>query len=309
MISSALRQGGQALGNAFVLLTLATLFFGGNTIASKLTVGEVSPMVVVLMRWIIVSLLMCVTLRNKLAAEWPVIRLHLPRLAMMAIFGFIGFNSLFYISAHYTNAINMGIIQGSIPVLVLLGTLVFFHQRIAGLQVLGILVTVAGVILVASHGDLMSLAALEFNPGDGIMVIACVCYAGYTLALRDRPPLSGLVFFTMLSIFAVIGTLPLITYEIVAGTVQWPTFKGWLVIFYIALFPSCLSQIFFIRGVELIGPARAGVFINLVPVFGAILAVLILGESFQLFHAVALVLVLGGIWLSEKKARRDKPAA
>ena len=85
------------------------------------------------------------------------------------------------------------------------------------------------------------------------------------------------------------------------GTAQWPTPKGWIVLLYVALLPSLLSQIFFIRGVELIGPARAGLFVNLVPVFGALLAVVLLGEPFAFYHALGLALVLGGIWLAERR--------
>ena len=89
--------------------------------------------------------------------------------------------------------------------------------------------------------------------------------------------------------------------EIVRGTVQWPTPTGWLIMLYIGLLPSLVAQVFFIRGVELIGAARAGIFVNLVPVFGALLAVVLLGEPFALYHAVGLALVLGGIWLAERR--------
>jgi len=90
-------------------------------------------------------------------------------------------------------------------------------------------------------------------------------------------------------------------YEISSGTVIWPTLRGWLIILYVGLFPSFVSQILFMRGVELIGPGRAGLFVNLVPIFGALLAVLILGEPFAPYHAVGLALVLGGIWLAERQ--------
>ena len=97
----------------------------------------------------------------------------------------------------------------------------------------------------------------------------------------------GLVFFAAMAGVAFLTSLPLLAVEIAQGTVQWPTAKGWLVLLYVGLFPSLLSQIFFMRGVELIGPARAGLFVNLVPVFGALLAVLLLGEPFALYHARA----------------------
>ncbi|MEP2435768.1 MAG: DMT family transporter, partial [Roseibium sp.] len=221
-----------------------------------------------------------------------------------ATFGFTGFNSLFYIAAHRTTAVNLGIIQGSMPVLVLIGAVLAFGVRVRPLQVVGILITLAGVAMVAAQGDLDVLLHLSINPGDGIMLIASLFYAGYTLSLRNRPQVSGMVFFAVLSVVAALTSIPGLFYEHSIGTLQWPTFQGWLVVLYISLFPSSLAQIFFMRGVELIGPARAGVFINLVPIFAAGLGILILGEPFHAYHAVALVMVLGGIWLSERKSEK-----
>ena len=119
--------------------------------------------------------------------------------------------------------------------------------------------------------------------------------------LRPFPQVPGLAFFALMAVVAFLTSLPLLTYEIAVGQVQWPTFAGLLITLYVGLFPSLLSQIFFMRGVELIGPGRAGIFVNLVPVFGAFLAVLLLGEPFHLYHALALALVLGGIWLAEQR--------
>ncbi|WP_417669435.1 DMT family transporter [Roseibium sp.] len=287
--------------NPFLLLTLTTLMWGGNTIAGRLAVGEVSPMAIVALRWLIVSAVMVLLTFRQLKVEWDIVRPNLGKMTLMAIFGFTAFNTLFYIAAHRTTAVNLGIIQGSMPVLVLIGAVLTLGVRVRLLQVLGILLTLSGVATVAAQGNINLLLNLSVNPGDGIMLIASLFYAGYTLSLRNRPKVSGLVFFTVLSITAAITSLPGFVYEVQSGDLQWPTTFGWGVIFYIALFPSCLAQIFFMRGVEIIGPARAGVFLNLVPIFAAVLAILILGEPFHIHHAVALALVLGGIWLSERK--------
>jgi drug/metabolite transporter (DMT)-like permease len=302
MLVLAKRFGDLTYGNAFVMLALTTLFWGGNTVAGRLAVGEVSPMVVVFLRWVIVAAILLPLQWPRIRSEWPLMRPYFPRMLLMAIFGFVGFNSLFYIAATSTTAVNLGIIQGSMPILVLIGSMIAFGTRIRALQVLGILLTLAGVTLIAAQGKLEVLLALAVNPGDGVMLIACVLYSGYTLALRNRPRVSPLAFFAVLSGIAALTSVPGIVYEIVSGTEQWPTYDGWLVVLYISLFPSCIAQIFFMRGVELIGPARAGVFINLVPIFAAVLAVSILGEPFEWHHGTALVLVLGGIWLSERKA-------
>ncbi|PVB63206.1 EamA family transporter [Labrenzia sp. 011] len=285
-----------------LMLGLTALFFGGNTVAGRLAVGEVSPMVVVFLRWVIVVGVLVPFLWRRIRAEWPVMRPYLLRMVLMAVFGFVGFNTLFYIAATRTTAVNLGIIQGSIPIFVLIGSVIAFGTGVRVLQVLGILLTLAGVTLVASQGHLDTLLVLAVNPGDGVMLIACVLYSGYTLALRNRPQVSGLVFFSVLSVISAFTSIPGLVFELTSGTAQWPTLQGWLVVLYISLFPSCLAQIFFMRGVELIGPARAGVFINLVPIFAAILAVSILGEPFRWHHGLALTLVLGGIWLSERKA-------
>ncbi|WP_192913739.1 DMT family transporter [Roseibium sediminis] len=295
--------GGRLYGNAILLLTLTTLFWGGNAVAGRLAIGEVSPMVIVTLRWWIVGCVLGISLWPRIRAEWPMMRPYFGRMILMAGFGFIAFNSLFYVAAYTTTAVNIGIIQGSIPILVLIGSVFLFKTPASLAQVLGILTTLLGVALVASHGDLRVLLTLTVNPGDGIMLFACLLYSGYTLALRKRPQVSGLVFFAVLAMIAAVTSLPALAYEIANGTARLPTQKGWMIVMFISLFPSCLAQIFFMRGVELIGPARAGIFVNLVPIFAPILAVLVLGEPFKWHHAAGLALVLGGIYLSERKKK------
>lgn len=290
-------------GRAYVLLSLTALFWGGNAVAGRLAVGEVSPMVLTSLRWVTVVVVLGASTWRLLRAEWPALRPHWRTVFLMGALGFTAFNALFYAAAHHTSAVNLTIFQGSIPVLVLLGSLALFGTRIRALQALGMAVTMAGVLVVATKGDIQTLSTLDFNIGDLWMLGACVLYAGYTLALRNRPAVSGLAFFTAMAGVAFLTSLPLVAYEVATGTVQWPTPKGWAILLFVGLFPSLVAQIFFMRGVELIGPGRAGLFVNLVPVFGALLAVGLLGEPFRPFHALALALVLGGIWLAEQGRR------
>jgi drug/metabolite transporter (DMT)-like permease len=289
-------------GNAYLLLTLTTLMWGGNAVASRLAVGHISPMALTSLRWIGVCLIVPVLMRRDLIAHWPTIRGSWRMIAAMGMLGFTVFNALMYLAAHTTSAINMGIIQGSIPVFVLAGAYLFYGTRIGLMQYLGVAVTIAGVLLTAARGDLAILSSLAFAQGDLFMIIACAFYAGYTVALRNRPNVPGLVFFSMLALAACTFSAGLLVWEIAAGKVQWPDARGMLVTLYVAIFPSILSQLFFMRGVDLIGPGRAGLFVNLVPIWAAILAVLILNEPFALYHGAALILVLGGIWLAERKA-------
>ena len=288
-------------GQAYVLLSLTALMWGGNAIAGRLAVGEISPMVLTCLRWVFVVAVMIPLVGRQVVAEWAKIRARWVFTILMGAFGFTAFNGLFYAAAHHTTAVNLTIFQGAIPVLVLLGTVLFFRARVILLQVLGMIVTILGVVLVSVKADIEILRTLSLNIGDVWMLIACLFYAGYTLGLRHRPAMPGLVFFAAMAGVAFISSLPLIALEIARGTAQFPTPKGWLILLYVAVMPSLLSQLFYMRGVELIGPARAGLFVNLVPVFGALLAVLLLGEPFATYHALGLVLVLGGIWLAEQR--------
>ena len=158
-------------------------------------------------------------------------------------------------------------------------------------------------------GDIANLAGLKINFGDALMLVAVVLYSAYTIALRFKPELHWQSTMTVLACSAFVTTIPFAIWEWLRGDMIFPDTQGWLVAVYTATLPALLAQIFFIRGVELIGANRAGLFINLVPIFGTLLAIAILGEAFESYHAIALVLVLGGIWLSENAGRRAAAAA
>ncbi len=288
---------------AFLLLSITSLCWGANAVFAKLAVGHVSPMLLVSLRWLGAVILLLLLSRKNLLRDWGYLRNHIPLLFMMGVLGLATFNALFYVAAYSTTALNIGIIQGSIPVFVLLGMFVFYRASISPLQIIGVLVTVLGVCIVASGGHLERLATLTIQQGDYLMVIACFLYAGYAIALRRFSGVSSLSLFTVIALAAFLTSVPMSFTEHLYGNLQWPTPEGWIIVALITFFPSFLAQIFFIQGVAAIGPGRAGVFVNLVPVFAAMLAVTILSEPFRLYHGIALALVLGGIWLSEQSWR------
>ncbi|MBM3637467.1 MAG: DMT family transporter [Alphaproteobacteria bacterium] len=285
--------------NPYLLLTLTMLMWSANGIAGRVAIGEVSPMVIVMLRWLISCSLLFAFDFLRIREDWLVLKLHIVRLVLGAIFGFTGFNALFYLSAHHTSAVNMTILQGSLPIFVLMGAALFQRTPLTLLQAIGIPFTLAGVIAVASQGQLDVLLAFNFNIGDIGLVIACLSYAIYTLMLRNRPKVSGIGFFAIVAMAAFITSLPLLGLEMALGEAQWPTVEGWMIVAFIGICPSLLAQLFFLKAVELIGPGRAANFTNLVPIFGPLLAIILLGEPFHLYHAVALMLVLGGVTLAE----------
>ena len=285
---------------AYAVMTIAAWCWAANSIFSRLAANEVSPMLLVTFRWFGVLLLILVFARRYIAQDWPVLRIHLRYVAIMGACGFTGFNALFYVAGHTTTAINLGILQGAMPVFVILGMFVAYRARVTRMQVFGVILTIGGEVVVGSAGSLDRLSALKFNTGDILVMGCCLLYAGYAVGLRNRPDVSALGFFSAMATAAFFTSLPLSMLEWALGDLQWPTTKGWMIIPAVVLLPSFLAQVCFLRGVALIGPNRAGVFINLVPIFVAILAVLFIRENFELFHAIGLFFVMGGIWLSER---------
>ena len=298
-----------AWANPILLLVLTTLIWAGHSIVGRLAVGEIGPMTLTCLRWALALAPILAAARPSLRRDWPVLRAHWLYLLAMGALGYTGFNALFYVAAHRTSALNLSIIQGGIPALVLIGARMFLGVRFTALQALGAVVTMTGVAAIAAQGQLSRLITLAFNSGDAMMLVAVVLYAGYTVALRERPKVSGLSLLAGMAFTAFVTSVPLMVWEIATGGFIWPTAGGLLTLVYVALGPAFASQMFYMRGVELIGPGRAGVFVNLVPVFGAIMAVVLLGEPFATYHVVALVLVVGGIAVAQKGARPYAPSA
>jgi len=283
-----------------LLLTLTAVFWAGNTVAARLAIDQISPFMLTTLRWVLVAAVLWPVYGGEIRKHWSQIRPRLFAIVMLAVLGMSGFNALYYVAAHYTSAINMGILQGALPIFVLFGAWLVHGARASLLQWIGVLITALGVVVVATRGAPLSILEVDLNTGDLAMLAACVLYAFYTVALRDRPHMPGAAFFTLLALIAAVTSLPLVAFEALTTGVTMPTLQGWLVTAWVAIFPSTLSQLFYLRGVDLIGPGRAGVYVNLVPVFSAVLAVVLIDEPFAAFHAVALALVIGGIWLAQR---------
>jgi drug/metabolite transporter (DMT)-like permease len=239
-------------------------------------------------------------MRADIRAAWPHLRARWRYAFLMGTFGYSVFSVLLYLSGHFTTAINIALVQGAIPIFTILGAYLVYRAPIRAVQIVGILLTMIGVAVVASGGSLAKLAALTLNAGDMLIVTACAFYAGYTVALRERPPVSGFALYAALAAGAALSSIPMLGVEIALGKAVFPDVAGLAILAFVAIGPSFLAQVFYMRAVELIGAGRAVLFANLTPVIGAIFAVAILGEPFGWHHALALVLVLGGIAIAER---------
>jgi drug/metabolite transporter (DMT)-like permease len=290
---------------AYALLLATALFWGANAVAGKLAVGHISPMVLTFIRWALTLAFVAAIGWRQVRRDWPVLRAHLPLLAGLGAAGFALFNAALYSALNYTSAINVSIEQAAIPMVIFIANFLLFRQRATLTQIIGFVISIVGVAVVASHGELSRLAALDVNLGDALMVLAVILYGGYTVALRYKPQVHWMSLMTIMSAAALVTSIPFVVFEAASGAALVPTPRGWAIALFTVLFPSILAQVFYMRGVELIGANRAGLFVNMVPVFGTLLSVLVLAEAFHAYHAVALGLVLGGIWLAETSGRRQ----
>ena len=190
-------RGGNALFRAvvaqpYVLLVLAPTFWGGNMAASKLAVGQVDPYLFLLLRWIGAVLLLVPFALPQVRRDSAAIKSSIWWLAFYGALGFAGFNMLVYGAAHFTAAVNISIEQATIPVLVFTGSFIAFRVKARTLQVLGLVLTVTGVVFVATHGEPARILNLDVNIGDAMVLLACLLYALYSLTLRYRPDIHWL---------------------------------------------------------------------------------------------------------------------
>ena len=281
-------------------MIISTSCWGLNTVFARMAVGEISPMLLVSLRWFGTLILLFLFVGRSIIADLPAIRRNLGYTYLLGTAGLGGFGTLIYYSAYTTTAVNIGIIQGAMPAIVLIGSYFFFRTPVSFVQILGVIITILGVLFVTIQGEFGRLTTLRFNTGDLLMLIAVLLYGSYTLGLRRKNDLSSIALFASVVAAAFVTTLPLTIYEFTSGKTVWPELRYYVLVCLIVLFPSFISQICFIASVKLIGPARSGMFINLIPVFASFFAVVLLEEGFELFQGISLFLVLSGIYIFEK---------
>ncbi len=288
----------------FTVLTLTALIWAGHSVVGRLATGQIGPMTLTSGRWALAFLPILALAWRDLPADGPKLLARWPYVAVMGGLGYTGFNAIYYVAAHETTAINLSIIQGVVPALVLIGAYLGLGVRITLRQALGVAATILGVLVIAGQGEPAKLLAFSFNPGDVLMLAAVVIYSLYALGLAKKPDVKPFSLLAGFAFAALLTSLPLLGWEVASGGFLWPTQTGWATLAYAAIGPAFISQALFMRGVELAGPGRAGVYVNLVPVFGALMGVALLGEPFYRYHVLALALVAGGVWLAQSGRAR-----
>ena len=246
-------------------------------------------------RWTLAFLILTSVTWPHVRKDWPIIIKHWKVLVALSLVGVTCFNTLLYMAVHTTTAINCALIQTTMPAFIILITLVAFRESVRFLQMAGAILCVMGASLVVLRGDLTTALDMSFAQGDLLMLLAVICYGIYTVLLRKRPEIHPMSFLTVTFCAGAIMLGPLYLWEICFREPVVFTLDVALSIVYVAVFPSIVAYFCWNRGTEMIGPNRAGLFINLVPVFASIMAMVWLNESLKLFHIIGMCLIVAGM--------------
>jgi drug/metabolite transporter (DMT)-like permease len=285
----------------YLLLVLMALFWAANIVLARYVVGRIPPFALTFIRWAGTFLVLAPFAWPHLQRDWPVLRKQIPFLLVMAFTGFAGNNGFAYWGLQHTEALNGLLIQSSGPLFVALWALVLFGVRLTTGQAIGIATSLIGVIVIVLHGKLTTLADVEFNIGDIGVVLGLVVLGLYSALIPRRPPVHALSMMTVTTGLAALMVLPLMACETIMGqSLTWDRLTLCTSVF-IVIFPSALAYTFYNRGIELIGPNRAAPFIHLVPMFGSVMAIGLLGEQLHLYHLAGYVLVLTGVAIAARK--------
>ncbi|MCP5472885.1 MAG: DMT family transporter [Sinobacteraceae bacterium] len=289
---------------AYAMLALVMLFWSGNAIVGRAVRDDIPPITLAFVRWLGAFLVVVGPAAHHLVADWSTLLRHWKATLFLGLTGVASFNTLFYIGLIDTTATNALLLQAATPALVLMLDAAVFGIHAAAAQIVGVLLSILGVGFVL-FPDLGALLGLHFGRGDVFILTAVVVWAVYTSFLRRRPPVHPLSFLTATFATAVVVLLPLAALEWrEAAAIDWhrPQILG--AFLYVAVLPSVAAYFLFNAAVAAVGAAKAGQSITLMPVFGALLAALLLGEPLLPSHFVGMALILAGIGVSILLGRR-----
>lgn len=303
--TGAVPSGNWIANQPYLLLTITSLCWAGNAIVGRLAAGHIPPVTLSFLRWSLAFLLILPLAWKHLVRDWGAIRSRLGTMAVLSITGIGAFNTMQYWALEHTQALNTLLLQSAGPLFVAAWSLVLLGVRLTLAQAGGLALSLLGVLVIVLHGDLTTLKNIEFNAGDIIFVAALAVFGLYSALSFKRPQIHGLSFvgFTFGCGAAVL--IPLLIWELNTRPVMRFDTANLLMLFYVAVFPSTLAYLCFNRGVQLIGANRAAPFFHVIPVFGAVMAIVFLGEQPQLFHVIGFALVLTGVFVA---SRRPAPA-
>jgi drug/metabolite transporter (DMT)-like permease len=289
-------------GNACLLLALSSLCWSGNHLMGRAIAGHVPPLAITTLRWLLAAAVLYPFIRGHLVRDWPLIRRHFGLLVYLSLIGGAVFGALQFVGLQLTTALNVSVMNSLGPVFIAAAGAVMFGERLTGRQFLGIVISLLGVLAIITKLDPAVLTHLSFNTGDILILINLALWGVYSASLRWRPAIHPASFMFIFSLIAGVAMLPAFAWEYSTGFVLQPTVLTFSAIVFVTIFSTIVAFGSWTRGVELIGPNRAGVFLHLIPIFTALLTGALLGEPLMGYHVVGFALILTGVWCAARRA-------
>lgn len=285
-----------------LLLIVATILWGGNFVIGRAVADDISPFSLAFFRWILALIVFFPIAWPALKRDWSTIRQHVGVVLVISLTGVASFNTLVYIALHYTSAINASLMNSTTPIVIFLLSFLFIQEKLTKRQWLGALISFVGVLFIISRGSLALITSFSFNTGDLLMVVAVLSWGTYSLLVKqfsDRLPQDST--FLLSIMIGIVMLAPFFLYEWMTTpvAVEW-SFKTVGAIFYIGVLASIVAFLSWNSGVVKLGASRAGVFLNFIPLFATIFAIIFIGETIQLSQIFGALFVISGVYLASK---------
>lgn len=288
--------------NTLPFLILPPLFWAGNFVVGKAIHADIPPFSLAFLRWVIAFLVILPFAWKFIQRDQSLYRQHYGRILATAIIGVTCFNSLIYKGLHDTTTTNALLLNSCIPILIILFGRLFYAQKLQSLQIVGLIVSLFGVFNIILQGDLQRLFTLSFNSGDLWVFLAMVCWAFYTIWTKSIPTDINKIGLTAIQMLvAIIALFPLFLWEYFSQQTMIFNTQSILGLAYVGIFPSVIAYILYTLAIEKVGAVKTGLSIHLIPVFGVLLSVSLLGETFQFYHAMGIALIALGLILCHRK--------
>ena len=286
-----------------LLLVLATLLWGGNFVIGRAVAGDIPPITLAFLRWCVAFIVFLPIAYSRVKREWHMIKANWPAVIVMAITGVACFNTLVYIGVYYTTSINASLMNSSTPIIIYILSFIFLKERLSKFQLIGTALSLAGVAFILSKGSLETLLSFSFNKGDLIVLIAVFCWGVYSLLVKQYAGrLPGYSTFLVTIALGVMMLLPFTIYELMTTSVEivWsPSTIG--AILYVGIIASIVAFLSWNNGVVALGANKASIYLNFIPLFATIFAVLFLDEDLLLAQLIGGLAVICGVLLANKK--------
>ncbi|AVK86143.1 EamA/RhaT family transporter [Lysinibacillus sp. B2A1] len=287
----------------YVLLLLATLLWGGNFVIGRAVSGDIPPLTLAFLRWCVAFIVFFPIAYRSLKHDWYMLKANWPIVIILSLTGVAAFNTLVYIGLHYTTSINASLMNSSTPIMIYILSFIFLREKLSKYQLLGTALSLSGVIFIISGGSIASLVDFTFNKGDLIVLVAVFCWSIYSLLIKHYANrLPGRSTFLVTIFTGAIMLLPFYIYETATLTSsihwQWSTIAA---ILYVGIFASVVAFLSWNSGIVQLGANKASIYLNFIPVFASIFAVLFLDEKLHAFQIVGGLAVVAGVIVSGRR--------